>query len=288
MARPKNYNKLVSKTVKEMMIEKRTLTCRRGVNTASEKTIPRLKRRRAAARNNEPCRGAGEFIANFIAWKSALITSSFSIFYPYKKPFPWSPPSSPKAATRKLDKGVTFRVNVVEQRGSKTPTYVNIDALNNSEDIKSNRKEAEYEKFEDKYNFLHTTWKELSKDYIVIKAENVKLLEENSQVNSMCQKLKQDLRQTMTQYETTVGKLEEAEKYMEKLNNGKIKLHEILESGKSFGDLTSLGYVNSVTSNLTQQKSIKEIAAGLMKIKLSNAEKKSFFGRIKPRKPPPI
>ncbi|KAI5675881.1 hypothetical protein M9H77_06831 [Catharanthus roseus] len=107
---------------------------------------------------------------------------------------------------------VLFRLQY--ESGNKTPTCVNIDALINN--------------------------------YIVIKAENVKLLEENAQINALCQKLKQDLQQKTTQHEKTVGKLEEVEKYMEELNKGKIKLDEIMESGKSFRDLTGLGYVNSV------------------------------------------
>ncbi|KAI5655150.1 hypothetical protein M9H77_32337 [Catharanthus roseus] len=45
--------------VKEMAIEKQTLTCRCGIGTAREETMPRPKRRRAVARNNEARRGAG-------------------------------------------------------------------------------------------------------------------------------------------------------------------------------------------------------------------------------------
>ncbi|KAI5681493.1 hypothetical protein M9H77_02721 [Catharanthus roseus] len=45
--------------VKEMTIEKRTLTYHSGVGTTSEETTLRPKRHRAAARNNEPRRGAG-------------------------------------------------------------------------------------------------------------------------------------------------------------------------------------------------------------------------------------
>ncbi|KAI5670880.1 hypothetical protein M9H77_11244 [Catharanthus roseus] len=103
---------------------------------------------------------------------------------------------------------------------NKTLTCVNMYALTNSEDVDPNRKEA----------------------------ENVKLLEKISQVSVLCQKLKQDLQQITTQHEKTVGKLEEAEKYIEKLNKGKMKVDEILESGRSFGDITGLGYVNSVSN----------------------------------------
>lgn len=55
---------------------------------------------------------------------------------------------------------------------------------------------------------------------------------------------------------------------MEKVNKGKMKLDEILQSGKSFEDLIGLGYVNSVPSNPTQHKSIQEITTGVMKLKL--------------------
>lgn len=39
---------------------------------------------------------------------------------------------------------------------------------------------------------------------------------------------------------------------MEKLNKGKIKLEEILKSGKSFGDHTILGYVDLTVPNTSQ------------------------------------
>ncbi|KAI5675449.1 hypothetical protein M9H77_06399 [Catharanthus roseus] len=42
------------------------------------------------------------------------------------------------------------------ESGNKTPTCVNIDALTDSEDVESNKKEADYNKLEEKYNLLHT------------------------------------------------------------------------------------------------------------------------------------
>ncbi|KAI5671952.1 hypothetical protein M9H77_12316 [Catharanthus roseus] len=95
------------------------------------------------------------------------------------------------------------------ESGNKAPTCVNINSLTISKDVEFNKKI----------------------DYSVIKAKNVKLLKENSQINAL------------------------SKKSIEKLNKGKVQIDEILETGKIFGDITGLGYVNSVTTHLSLKTS---------------------------------
>lgn len=65
-------------------------------------------------------------------------------------------------------------------------THVNKDVLTNREVIKFDRKEVDYDQLEEKCNLFYKTWRAPNKDYIAIKVENDKLLEENSQMNALC------------------------------------------------------------------------------------------------------
>ncbi|KAI5664831.1 hypothetical protein M9H77_24154 [Catharanthus roseus] len=105
--------------------------------------------------------------------------------------------------------------------GKKTSTCVNFSCFNSEKMLNLTE--------------MRMTMTSLRRNYIVIKTENVKLLEENSHINALCETLKLELQQTTTEFENTVEKLEEAEKYMEKLNKGKMNC----------GDFTCLGYVDS-------------------------------------------
>ncbi|KAI5677945.1 hypothetical protein M9H77_08895 [Catharanthus roseus] len=152
------------------------------------------------------------------------------------------------------------------ESSNKSPTWDNSVVLTNSEDVELDK--DDYNKLEEVYNLLYTTWKNLDQEYTVVKAKNVKLLEENLHINALYEAWKLELQQTTTQFEKTVEKLEKADKYMERLNKGKINLDKILETGKSCGDLTGLGYVDATTNKPTKQKNIKVILAGVVKVKI--------------------
>ncbi|KAI5671798.1 hypothetical protein M9H77_12162 [Catharanthus roseus] len=85
-----------------------------------------------------------------------------------------------------------------------------------------------------------------------------------------------------------ISQLKEVEGYIEKLNKGKMTLDEILKIEKTYGVHSGFGYVESLVKDTQQHQVVQRNKAGIFKAKWANVEKKRFFRRMKPRKPPPI